>query len=215
MYSYTQKGLFWWPPRGRNRRIPAPPNRWNALWGLFWQWRYTIVGIQTTRNPQTVTKRRWLCSGSSRHNLHRCARSEGASGSCSSSLVSMIGVCVRKDVKVGLVDGCGGRRGGNWSRNEENTTFKTHRTALSAAALPPAHNASRVRGAVNEQPYMEGRTARRPPVNGTSPKTSSAGLALLLLAKKERRTPADWRLASSLRRAPGRRPRWFDDMPGA
>ena len=29
---------------------------------------------------------------------------------------------------------------------------------------------------------MERRTARRPPVNGTSPKTSSAGLALLLLA---------------------------------
>ena len=50
---------------------------------------------------------------------------------------------------------------------------------------------------------MEGRTARRPPVNGTSPKTSSAGLVLLLLAKKEHLTPADWRLASSLRRAPG------------
>ena len=44
---------------------------------------------------------------------------------------------------------------------------------------------------------MEGRTARRPPVNGTSPKTSSVGLALLLLA------------------TPGRRSRWFDDMPGA
>ena len=48
-----------------------------------------------------------------------------------------------------------------------------------------------------------------------SPKTSSAGLALLLLAKKERLTPADCRLASSLRRAHGRRPRWFDDMRGA
>ena len=45
--------------------------------------------------------------------MHRCAKSEGASGSCSSFLVSMIGVCVRKDVKVGLVDGRGGRRGGN------------------------------------------------------------------------------------------------------
>ena len=31
----------------------------------------------------------------------------------------MISVCVRKDVKVGLVDGRGGRRGGNCSRNEE------------------------------------------------------------------------------------------------
>ena len=61
------------------------------------------------RNSQTVTKRRWWCSESSRHNLHRCARSEGASGRCSSSLVSMIDVCVRKDVKVGLVDGRGGR----------------------------------------------------------------------------------------------------------
>ena len=38
---------------------------------------------------------------------------------------------------------------------------------------------------------MEGRTARRPPVNGTSPKTFSAGLALLLLSKKERVTPAE------------------------
>ena len=28
-------------------------------------------------------------------------------------------------MKVGLVDGRGGRRGGNWSRNEENATFKT------------------------------------------------------------------------------------------
>ena len=45
--------------------------------------------------------------------MHHCARSEGASGSCSSPIVSMIGVCVRKDVKVGLVDGLGGRRGGN------------------------------------------------------------------------------------------------------
>ena len=72
-----------------------------------------IVGIQTTRNPQTVTKRRWWCSGSLRHNFHRCARSKGASGSCSSSLVNMIGVCVRKDAKVGLVDGRGGRRGDN------------------------------------------------------------------------------------------------------
>ena len=75
---------------------------------------YDIVGIQTTRNLHTVTKRRWWCSGNSRHNLHRCARSEGASRRCSSSsLVSMIGVCARKDVKVGLVDGRGGRRGGN------------------------------------------------------------------------------------------------------
>ena len=39
---------------------------------------------------------------------------------------------------------------------------------------------------------MEGRTARRPPVNGTSPKTFSVGLALLLLAEKKRLTPADW-----------------------
>ena len=54
-----------------------------------------------------------------------------------------------------------------------------------------------------------------PPVNGTSPKTSSAGLALLSLAKKERLTPAEGRIASSLRRAPWRRPRWFDDMPWA
>ena len=59
------------------------------------------------------------------HNLHRCARSEGASGRCSSSFGSMIGVCVRKDVEVWLVDGRGGRRGGNWSRNEQNATFKT------------------------------------------------------------------------------------------
>ena len=160
-------------------------------------------------------KRSWWCSGSSRHNLYRCARSEGASGSCSSSLVSMIGVCVREDVKVGLVDGRGGRRGGNWSTNEENATSQTPWATLSAAALRPARNASRVRGAVNERPCMEGRTARRPPVNGTSPKTSSAGLALLLLAKKERLTSADWRLASSLWRTPGRRPRWFDDMPRA
>ena len=36
---------------------------------------------------------------------------------------------------------------------------------------------------------MEGRTARRPPVNGASPKTSSAGLVLLLLAKMERLHP--------------------------
>ena len=64
-----------------------------------------MVGIQATRNPQTVTKQRWWRSGSSRHKLHRCARIEGASGSCSSSLVSMFGVCVRKDVKVGLVHG--------------------------------------------------------------------------------------------------------------
>ena len=133
-----------------------------------------IAGIQTTRNPQTVTKRRGWCSGSSRHNLRRCARSEGASGSCSSSLVSTLGVCARKDVKVGLVDGRGGRRGCNLSRNEQNTTFKTRWTALSAAALRSARNASRVREAINERPCMEGRTARRPPVNGTSPKTSSA-----------------------------------------
>ena len=93
-------------------------------------------------------------------------------------------------MKVGLVDGRGGRRGGNCPRNEQNATFKTPWTALSAAALRSARNASRVRGAVNERPCMEGRTARRPPVNGTSPKTSSAGLALLLLAKKERLTPA-------------------------
>ena len=45
--------------------------------------------------------------------LYRCARNEGASGSCSSSLVSMIGVCVRKDVNMGLVDGRGRRRGYN------------------------------------------------------------------------------------------------------
>ena len=37
----------------------------------------------------------------------------------------------------------------------------------------------------------EGKTSRRPPVSGTGPKTSSAGLALLLLSKKERLTPAD------------------------
>ena len=147
--------------------------------------------IETTRNPQTVTIRRWWCSGSSRHNLHRCSGSEGASGSCSSSLVSMIGLRVRKGVKVGLVDGRGGRRGGNWARNEQNATFKTPWAALSAVALRSARNASRVRGAVNERPCMEGRMARRPPVNGTSPKTSSAGLALLLLSKKEHLTPAD------------------------
>ena len=81
--------------------------------------------------------------------------------------------------------------------------------------LRSARDASRVRGAVNERPCKEGRTARRTPVDGTSPKTSSAGLALPLLAKKERLTPAASRLASSLRRAPGRLPRWFDDMPGA
>ena len=28
-------------------------------WGLFSQRRFVIVGIKTTRNPQTVTKRRW------------------------------------------------------------------------------------------------------------------------------------------------------------
>ena len=82
------------------------------------------------------------CHGSSRHNLHLCARSEGASRRCSSSLVSMIGVCVRKDVKVRLVDGRGGRRGGNWSRNKQNATFKTPWTALSAAALRSARNAT-------------------------------------------------------------------------
>ena len=48
-----------------------------------------------------------------------------------------------------------------------------------------------MRGAVNKVPCMKGRTARRPPVSGASPKTFSAGLALLLLAKKERLTPAD------------------------
>ena len=94
-------------------------------------------------------------------------------------------------MKVGLVDGRGGRRGGNLSRNEQNTTFKTPWTALYVAALRSARNASRVRGAVNERPCTEGRTARRPPVDGTSLKTFSAGLALLLLAKKERLTPAD------------------------
>ena len=83
------------------------------VFGFVLAIKYDIVGIQTTRNPQTVTKRRWWCSGSSRHILPRCARSGGASGCCSSSLVSMIGVCVRKDVKVGLVDGRAGRRGGN------------------------------------------------------------------------------------------------------
>ena len=71
-------------------------------------------------------------------------------------------------MKLGLVDG----RGDNWSRNEQNATFKTPWTALSAAALCSARNASRVRGAVNERPCIEGRTARRPPVNGTSPKTA-------------------------------------------
>ena len=103
----------------------------------------------------------------------------------------MIGVCARNDVKVGLVDGRGGRRGGNRWRNEQIATFKTPWTVLSATALRSARNASRVTGAVNERPCMEGRTARRPPVNRTSPKTSSVGLALLLLAKKERLTPAD------------------------
>ena len=147
-----------------------------------------MVGIQATRNPQTITKRRW-CSGSLRHNLHRCARSEGASGSCSSSLVSLIGVCVRKDVKVGLIET--GVAAIDREINEQNATFKTPWTAVSAATLPSARNASRVRGAVNERPCMEGRTARRPPVNGTSPKMSSAGLALLLLAKKKHLTPAD------------------------
>ena len=103
----------------------------------------------------------------------------------------MIGVCVRKDVIVGLVDGRGGRRGGNWSRKEQNATFKTPWAALSAAALRSASNASRVRGAVNERPCVDGRTARRPPVNWTSPKTSSAGLTLLLLSKKKRLIPTD------------------------
>ena len=91
----------------------------------------------------------------------------------------MIGVCLKNDEKVGLVDGRGGRRGGNWLRNEQNATFKTPWTALSATVLRSARNASRVRGAVNERPCIEGRTVRRPLVNGTSPKTSSAGLALL------------------------------------
>ena len=93
-------------------------------------------------------------------------------------------------MKVGLVDGRGGRRGGNQSRNKQNATFKTL-GRLVAAAFRFARNASRVRGAVNERPCTEGRTARPPPVNGTSPITSSAGLALLLLAKKERLTLAD------------------------
>ena len=68
-------------------------------------------------------------------------------------------------MKVGLVDGRGGRRGGNLSKNEQNATFRTPWTALSAAALRSARNASRVRGTVNERPCMEDRTARRPPVN--------------------------------------------------
>ena len=34
-------------------------------------------------------------------------------GSAAAPRVSMIDVCARKDVKVGLVDGRGGRRGGN------------------------------------------------------------------------------------------------------
>ena len=101
--------------------------------------RFDIVGIQITRNPQTVTKRRWWCSGRSRHHLHRCARSDGASRRCSSSLVSMIDVCVRKGVHVGLEDRRGGRRGGNCLRNEQNATFKTPWTALSAAALRSLH----------------------------------------------------------------------------
>ena len=67
--------------------------------------------MQTTRNPQTVTKRR--CVQEVHAIICIVVQGEGASGSCSSSLVSMIGVCVRKDVKVGLVDGRGGRRGGN------------------------------------------------------------------------------------------------------
>ena len=57
----------------------------------------------------------------------------------------------------------------------KNATFKTPWTALSAKALRSGRNASRVRGAVNERPCIKGRMARRPPVNGTSPKTSSAG----------------------------------------
>ena len=75
--------------------------------------------------------------------------------------------------------------------NEQNATFETPWATLSAATLRFARNASRVRGAVNKRPCMGGRTARRPPVNGTSPKMSWAGLALLLLAKKERLIPAD------------------------
>ena len=78
----------------------------------------------------------------------------------------------------------------------------------SVTALRSARNASRVRGAVNKPPCVEGSAERRRPINGASPKTSSAGLALLLLlAKKERLTPADRSLASSLRRARGRRSR--------
>ena len=50
-------------------------------------------------------------------------------------------------MKTGLVDGRGDRRGGNQSRNEQNATFKTPWTPLSAAALRSARNASRVRGA--------------------------------------------------------------------
>ena len=68
--------------------------------------------------------------------------------------------------------------------NEQNATFKTPWTALSAATLCSVRNASWVRGGVNERPCMEGRTARRPPVNGTSPKMFWAGQALLLLAKR-------------------------------
>ena len=30
MQSWPRNGLFWWPTRGRNRRIPALPNRWTT-----------------------------------------------------------------------------------------------------------------------------------------------------------------------------------------
>ena len=59
--------------------------------------------------------------------------------------------------------------------NEQNATFKKPWTALSAAALRFARNASRVRRTVNERPCMEGRTARRPLVNGKVPKCPGRG----------------------------------------
>ena len=70
--------------------------------------RYAVLGILYADNGCII-----LLSPRGLAKMNRCARSEGASGRSSSSLVSMIGVCVRKDVKVGLVDGRGGRRGGN------------------------------------------------------------------------------------------------------
>ena len=44
-------------------------------------------------------------------------------------------------------------------REMSKSTFKRPWIALSAAALRSARNVSRVRGAVNERPCMEGRTA--------------------------------------------------------